>query len=100
MAERVATGIINTLGEVKGKRTVVIDTGEISEKAYRRCLTGVAACQFSGVECSAPSEEGDVEVGVLCDIPSRCGSSDESLQTGLDRLRAAAPAPKNTAAKS
>lgn len=95
MAERVAQGTIDVMGEVKGKNTTVISTEDISDKAFRRCMTGVAACQFFGVECSAPNEAGNVEVSVMCDMPSRCGSSDESLQTGLDRLRAAAPAPKS-----
>ena len=96
MAERVAQGTIDVLGEVKGSNAIVISDREISDKAFRRCMNGRAACQFAGVECTAPSETGEVGVTVLCDIPARCGSSDESLQTSLDRLRAAAPAPKST----
>lgn len=96
MAERVAEGTINVIGEIKGKNTVVISSGEISDKAYRRCMTGAAACQFSGVECTAPSTSGEVNVNALCDIPSRCGLSDESLQIGLDRLRAVAPSAKTS----
>ena len=89
MAERVATGTIVVLGEVKGKKTIVISTGEISDKAYRRCMTGVAACKFTGVECTTPSDTGEVEVTALCDSPSSCGL--DNLQIGLDRLRAASP---------
>lgn len=90
MAERVALGTVNVMGNIKGKSVNIITEQDISERAFRSCPVGSAACLGCLIDVVALSaaylNDGEVEVHMMAERIQGCGASDERLQQSLDRL--------------